>query len=413
MLIMSPDPFAAWQIRDFRFYIVGRLFFIIGLRMSLTVVSWWLYEVTHDPLAIGLIGLSEVIPAVGLALYAGHVIDTTERAGLLRKTMSVYALTFLLIFLVSTSLVQKHFSQHSWIFMVYLLMAVTGGIRAFTGSLYPAILAQTVSADMLKNAVTLNSGVFLIAAIIGHSMGGFLIAVIGVQGALMVCFILVVLSYLIIRKIGPKPVTKTNLAQSAWTSVQEGLRFVFNTKELLAAMTLDLFAVLFGGATAMVPAFSKDILHVGPTGFGWLTAASDIGSMLTIIGMTLRPIKSRQGIRLLYVVAGFGISIIVFALSKNYILSFIALMMSGMFDGVSTVVRGTISQIFTPHEIKGRVLSVNSIFINSSNELGQFESGFAAKLLGLVPSVVFGGSMTLIVVLLTWWKSPKLKKLEY
>ncbi len=410
---MSPDPFAAWQIRDFRFYIVGRLFFIIGLRMSLTVVSWWLYEVTHDPLAIGLIGLSEVIPAVGLALYAGHVIDTTERAGLLRKTMSVYALTFLLIFLVSTSLVQKHFSQHSWIFMVYLLMAVTGGIRAFTGSLYPAILAQTVSADMLKNAVTLNSGVFLIAAIIGHSMGGFLIAVIGVQGALMVCFILVVLSYLIIRKIGPKPVTKTNLAQSAWTSVQEGLRFVFNTKELLAAMTLDLFAVLFGGATAMVPAFSKDILHVGPTGFGWLTAASDIGSMLTIIGMTLRPIKSRQGIRLLYVVAGFGISIIVFALSKNYILSFIALMMSGMFDGVSTVVRGTISQIFTPHEIKGRVLSVNSIFINSSNELGQFESGFAAKLLGLVPSVVFGGSMTLIVVLLTWWKSPKLKKLEY
>jgi MFS family permease len=196
-------------------------------------------------------------------------------------------------------------------------------------------------------------------------------------------------------------------------SVKEGLRFVFNTKEVLGALSLDLFAVLFGGAVAMIPVFAKDILKVGPIGFGWLNAASDIGAMLVIVLISIFPVNKGQGKKLLLAVGGFGVCIIVFALSKIFWISFAALVMSGILDGFSMIVRGTIVQLKTPDHMRGRVMSVNSMFINSSNELGQFESGVAAKLMGVIPSVVFGGSMTLLVVFATWFKAPSLRKMEY
>ena len=230
---------------------------------------------------------------------------------------------------------------------------------------------------------------------------------------LLIAFILTAIATIIISKISSKLPGELKKDISALQSVKEGLSYVYRTKDLFAAMILDLFAVLFGGAIAMIPAFAKDILHVGPTAFGWLNAASDIGSMITVIALALRPLKKQQGKVLMYAVAGFGVSIIVFGISRSYLLSFIALFLSGVLDGISTIIRGTIAQIRTPNEIKGRVLSVNSIFINSSNELGQFESGLAAKFMGLVPSVIFGGSMTLIVVIVTWVKAKKLKELEY
>ncbi len=198
-----------------------------------------------------------------------------------------------------------------------------------------------------------------------------------------------------------------------WESVKEGLRFVLHTKEVLGAMTLDLFAVLFGGAVAMVPVYAKDILKVGPQGFGWLNAASDIGAIFIVILLTIAPLQKRQGRKLFFAVAGFGTCIIIFALSKWFLLSFVALMIAGMLDGVSVVIRGTILQLKTPLQLRGRVMSVNSMFINSSNELGQFESGVAAKVMGKIPSVVFGGSMTLLVFIITWFKAPSLRKLEY
>jgi MFS family permease len=196
-------------------------------------------------------------------------------------------------------------------------------------------------------------------------------------------------------------------------SVKEGLRFVFSTKEVLGALSLDLFAVLFGGAVAMIPVFAKDILKTGPVGFGWLNAAADIGSILVVIGLTLFPLKKQQGKKLLFAVAGFGICIILFGISQWYWLSFTVLLLSGLLDGISMVIRGTILQLKTPDHMRGRVMSVNSMFINSSNELGQFESGVASKLMGVVPSVVFGGSMTLLVVVITWIKAPSLRKMEY
>lgn len=410
---METDPFAALRIKEFQYFIKGRLFFITGLRMMTTIVSWWIYEVTRDPFAIGLIGLAEVIPAVGLALYAGHVIDTNERSAILKRSILLYSLTFFLIFCVSTDFVQNRLDQKVWIGLIYALMFCTGAIRAFSGSAFVSILAQIVPYEKLTNAITINSGTFLTAAITGHAVGGLLIALVGVKGAAFISFSLVLLSCFNVWKIGPKHIPESKNHASAWASVQEGLAYVYKTKDLLAAMTLDLFAVLFGGAVAMIPAFAKDILHVGPMAFGWLNAASDIGSMITIITLTLRPLRSRQGKKLLFAVAGFGISIIVFGFSKSYLLSFIALMFSGMLDGVSTIIRGTIAQLKTPNELKGRVMSVNSMFINSSNELGQFESGLAARFMGLVPSVVFGGSMTLLIVIIMWFKAPQLKKLEY
>jgi MFS family permease len=188
---------------------------------------------------------------------------------------------------------------------------------------------------------------------------------------------------------------------------------VWNTKELLGALTLDLFAVLFGGAVALVPVFAKDILKVGPVGFGWLNAAADIGAILIVALLTLMPLQKKQGKILLLAVAGFGASMILFALSTWYWLSFTALLLAGMLDGISIVIRGTILQLKTPNALRGRVMSVNSMFINSSNELGQFESGLAARIMGVVPSVVFGGCMTLAVVVITWLKAPGLRKLEY
>jgi hypothetical protein len=204
-----------------------------------------------------------------------------------------------------------------------------------------------------------------------------------------------------------------NSERKTWDSILDGLRFVYRTREVLGAMALDLFAVLFGGAVAMIPVYARDILKIGPIGFGWLNAASDVGSICTILWMTLRPLRRRQGLTLMYAVAGFGVCIIIFGLSRWYLLSYLALLLSGMLDGISVVVRGTILQLKTPDAMRGRVSSVNSMFINSSNELGQFESGVMARLMGVVPSVVFGGCMTIAVVVFTWLKAPNLRKMEY
>ena len=218
---------------------------------------------------------------------------------------------------------------------------------------------------------------------------------------------------LFLFRLTPKPALNEPGEKKTWDSVKEGLRFVISTKEVLGALSLDLFAVLFGGAVAMIPVYARDILKVGAEGFGWLNAASDIGSIIIIITLTLHPLRTSQGRKLLFAVAGFGICIITFALSQSFWISFAALLVSGILDGISVVVRGTILQLNTPNHMRGRVMSVNSMFINSSNELGQFESGLAARLMGVVPSVVFGGSMTLLVVVITWFKGKKLRDMEY
>jgi MFS family permease len=286
-------------------------------------------------------------------------------------------------------------------------------VRSFTGPVFSVILAQVVPRNLLQNATTWNQGAYLSASVTGHAVGGLLIAFLGNTGTFIIIACLISTAFIVLLKIKPKPPLDEHREKRTWDSVKEGLNFVFKTKEILGALSLDLFAVLFGGAVAMVPVFARDILKVGSEGFGILNGASDMGAICSVILLTASPMRKQQGKKLLLAVGGFGICIICFALSRFFALSFIALMISGMLDGISVVVRGTIVQLKTPDAMRGRVMSVNSMFINSSNEFGQFESGLTAKLMGVVPSVIFGGCMTVAVVIITWIKAPSLRKMEY
>jgi len=410
---LKSDPFSSVRVVEYRNLLIGRFAFIMGLRMMATLIGWWIYLLTNDPFAIGLVGLSEVIPALSLALYAGHVIDQSEKRKLLLKGIVLYFLAAIALVFISGKFVSSHLSNHWIAVCIYLVIFCTGIFRAFTGPVFSAIIAYIVPRNDLQNATTWSQGTWLSASVTGHATGGFLIAIIGITGTLVSTSFLIFLSFFFLVKLKPKPASVVKGVVRTWESVKEGLRFVYKTKELFSSLSLDLFAVLFGGAVALIPIYARDILKVGSEGFGILNGASDMGSILIVIILTIFPAKKNQGKKLLLAVGGFGICIIVFGISKIFLLSFIALMISGMLDGISVVVRGTITQLKTPDHMRGRVMSVNSMFVNSSNELGQFESGVMAKLMGTVPSVIFGGSMTLLVVIFTWFKSPTLRKMQY
>lgn len=407
------NALAAIQIPEYRNMLTGRFCFVMALRMLGTLVGWWMYELTNDPFAIGLIGLAEVIPALSLALYAGHVIDISEKRKLLLTGVTYYLLCIIVLLFLSTKYFTNHSSKAIIIGGIYTIIFITGIIRAFSGPVFGAILGQMVPREVLPNAITWNQGTYLSASVVGHATAGFCIALFKNTGTLVIIVALMLIALFMLSKILPKPAAAVTGGKRTWESVREGLNFVFSTKEVLGALSLDLFAVLFGGAVAMVPVYARDILHVGPIGFGWLNAATDMGSIIMVIALAIFPLKTNQGQKLLFVVAGFGLCIIVFGISKIFWISFAALLVSGLLDAISVVVRGTIVQMKTPDEMRGRVMSVNSMFINSSNELGQFESGLTAKLMGVVPSVVFGGVMTLTVVAITWFKAPTLRKMEY
>src|SRR5579871_1410714 len=410
---LKTDPFAAVRINEFRNLIAARFTFVMGLRMMSTTVGWWIYNLTNAPIAIGIVGLSEFVPAVSFALYAGHVIDLSEKRRLLIRGVFLYFLAASILLFLSTSFTSAHIKNHQIAICIYIVIFCTGIVRSFTGPVFNVVLAQIVPKSALQNATTWNQGAWLSASVSGHAVGGLLIAFLGNTGTLMIITSLIIFAFFILLQLKPKPALNERGEKKTWESVKEGLRFVFKTKELLGAISLDLFAVLFGGAVAMVPVYARDILKVGPQGFGFLNGASDLGSIIIIIILTFSPIRKEQGKKLFFAVAGFGICIIIFGLSKLFFISFAALMLSGILDGISVVTRGTIMQLKTPDNMRGRVMSVNSMFINSSNELGQFESGVAAKILGVVPSVVFGGCMTLLVVVTTWLKATRLRKMEY
>jgi MFS family permease len=409
----TSDPVAAMRIAEYRNLMLGRFLFIMGLRMMGTLVGWWVYELTNEPFAIGLIGLSEVIPAVSLSLYAGHIIDISEKRKLLLTGVSLYLLCAGLLLLLSTHFTSQFLSNHGITFCIYIIIFFTGIFRSFTGPSFGTMVASIVPKELLQNATTWNQGIWLSASVIGHASVGFFIAGLGNSASLSIIVLLVTVGLFFMWRIKPKPPLNEKGEKKTLESVKEGIRFVLKTKEVLGALSLDLFAVLFGGAVAMIPVFAKDILHVGAVGFGWLNAASDIGSIQVIILLTIFPLRKQQGRKLFFAVGSFGICILVFAISRSFWISFVALLLSGIVDGVSVVIRGTILQLKTPDNMRGRVMSVNSMFINSSNELGQFESGVAAKLLGVVPSVVFGGCMTIFIVVTTWFRAPALRKMEY
>lgn len=386
----------------------------MALRMVATVVAYQLFHLTKSSFSIGIVGLSEFIPVFSLALYAGHVIDRSDKRTLLLRCILLYSVCVLALIIVTVPDLENKISITTLSLLFYLIIFCTGAIRAFAGPASNAIIAQLVPRNILHYASNISSTTWLAASIFGHASAGFLIALAGVHFTFYIVIVYVLLAAYGLSKIEKKPIVHAKANVKTWESVKEGLTYVFRHKILLAAISIDLFAVLFGGAVALIPEVADQILKVGPIGFGWLNAAIDIGSVIMIILITLNPLHKKQGLMLLSVVAGFGLCIIVFGLSDFYLLSFGALLFAGMLDGVSVVIRGNILQLTTPDEMRGRVSSVNSMFINSSNELGQFESGMTAKIFGgAQPAIIFGGAMTLIVAIIAWIKAPRLRKFEY
>lgn len=412
--MISLTPIQTLKIPEFRNLMTGRFFLVLSFRMLATVMGWWIYQLTKDPFAIGLIGLSEVIPAVSTALYAGHVIDNSEKKKLLLICNYAYGMLISLLLIPAFFGHQLlHFSDKEISYFIYMVIFFTGFCRAFLGPIIPSMIPKIVSKETLPNAITLNQGTFLTASVAGHALGGFLIHWIDISGTILVVVGLMIFASIFFWTLNRHPSQNSAREIGVVQSMREGISYIYKTKEILGALCLDMFAVLFGGAVAMIPVFATDILKVGSEGFGLLNAASDIGSMCIIAFLAFVPLKKNQGKILLVAVAGFGVCIIGFGLSELYWLSFFLLVCSGMLDGISVVIRGTIVQLKTPDHLRGRVLSVNSIFIMSSNEMGQFESGVAAKLLGVVRSVVFGGSMTVLIALLVGTTVPKLRKMNY
>lgn len=412
--MISALPIQAIRIPEFRNLILGRFFLIFSFRMLASLLGWWIFELTNDPLAVGMIGLSEVIPAVSSALYAGHIIDNSEKKKML--LICNYGYAILISFLALLAFYQEdlaHFGNHKITYFIYSIVFLTGICRAFFAPLVPSMVPKIVGKEILPAAITVNQSSFLTASVLGHAVGGFMIYWIGISGTLFFIVGIMILASFFFWGINPHFPDPTIKKLKPIDSMKEGIAYIWKTREVLGAMLLDMFAVLFGGAVALIPVFAKDILQVGAKGYGLLNAATDIGSMFVIIGLSFFPLKRNQGKWLLVSVAGFGLCIIGFGLSNWYWLSFVFLMLSGILEGFSIVIRGTIVQLKTPEHLRGRVLSVNSIFIMSSNELGQFESGVAARLFGVVRSVVLGGSMTFLIALFMAKKFPRLRKMEY
>jgi MFS family permease len=399
--------------KEFTWFLFSRVIFIAGLRMTPVLLGWKLYDLTGSKLALGMLGLAEVIPAILLALPAGVRVDKSNKHRLLMNCMLLYLLLMLGLLFITSKWSVEILSTNQVKWGIYLLVFGTGIVRAYSSPCFNAFLAQLVTHTELVKAASYNSMSWLLAAVAGPALGGLLLGYTNITIAFSLVCALIVIAVICFRQVSPKPVSWQPGNVKTWESVKEGLSFVFNQKAILGAMSLDMFAVLFGGATALLPVFAKDVLHVGPQGLGWLISATYLGNFIAIAGLSVKPLKGNQGRILFYAVGGFGLCILIFALSHFYWLSFIALFVSGLFDGISVIIRGTVLQLFVPDSMRGRVSSVNSIFINSSNELGQFESGVVASLMGTVPSVIFGGCMTLLVVIITWIKAPSLRKLEY
>jgi MFS family permease len=407
----SGDAAAVLRIPNFRRFLAFRFFMTMATLMQSITVGWHLYSITGSVLALGIIGLVEAVPQISVSLFAGHFVDIMDRRKIIMNTSVLLLIGSGILVIYSIPFFNAY--QHFGTVPIYITIFITGLVRGILMPAHTAFLGQLVPRQLLANAATWGSINWQIAAVIGPALGGLFYGFFGITFAYVMVFVVYLISFVLIRMVESQGLVNTGGNKSNMgTNIIEGIRFVFKNQILLGAFSLDMFAVLFGGAVAVLPAFASDILHVGPKGLGFLRACPAIGSIIMSFMLAARPPLLHTGKYLLLGVTGFGISIIGFALSKVFLISAFFLVLSGVCDNISVVIRQTILQLFTPEEKKGRVASVNSIFVGSSNELGAFESGVAAKLLGLVPSVIFGGIMTILVVIGVSWKFPALRNLS-
>ena len=402
------DPYVSLRNPNFLWYVASLVALTLGTQIQATVVAWQVYALTKDPLSLGLVGLAEALPFIGAALYAGHIADRHNR-----KLLSLIALAVQvgcgIALLVLTAFSGRFLTGRVW--PIYATVSVSGLARSFFQPARTALGADIVPRETYANAVTWRSSLWQFAAVVGPAVGGVIYGFSGPQLAYIVEAVVCAIAFVLFAQIAYTRHPVVANEGSIGENLTIGVRFLMTQPELLGAQLLDLFSVLFGGAPALLPIFASEILHVGPQGLGVLRAAPAAGAVLVSIVLVHRKIR-KAGRTLFLCVGAFGLCWIFFALSTSFWLSLVLLLISGMVDNVSVIIRSTLLTLRTPQHMLGRVSAVNQIFIGSSNEIGSFESGVAAKLLGAVRSVIFGGMVTLGVVGVTAWRIPPLRKLD-
>lgn len=398
------------RIPDFRRLVLTRSFALMALQAQAVIIGWQVYSITKDPFMLGLAGLVEAVPALICALFAGYIVDISRPFRIYMAALGVLALNTLMLLLLAGGVLPLP-GGHV-LLVLYSGVFVSGLARAFIMPSSFSLLPQIVPRAQLPAAAACLSAGMEIATIGGPALAGLLYAFHGPLTAWLMPVTLLSTAFIVFCTMGPttRHFRSNTVREPAFRSIAAGWRYILQNPVLLSVMMLDMFAVLFGGAVAMLPAYADQVLHVGAQGLGFLRAAPAIGAVSMAILLAVRPFKIIRASTLLWAVTGFGLSIIGFGLSELFWLSAIFLALTGVFDAVSVVIRSTLVQLLTTDEVRGRVSSVNSMFIISSNEIGSFESGLAARTLGLTPSVVFGGAMTLVIVALTAALSPKFRR---
>lgn len=393
---------SVWKNKEFISFIFLRFSLIFALFIQSTSVAFEIFRLTKKELFLGLIGLFEFAPILFTAFYAGQLVDKLDKRKVIIRCIASFMLSSFVLLIVNFPSIREQIGITSYLVASYFAFFILGLTRAFSGPAVFSLLAVVVRKENYEKAIPLSSSAFMIGSVLGPLAGGLLIAGFGIETALATAFVFMCMSMIMILRIAPKPAIEEDQSdETPLQRIKEGFKFILATPIILAVLSLDMFAVFFGGAESLLPAVTEKLLKAGPVEFGWLRSAHGIGSLIMLFFLSSLPLlKSKVGPKLLYSVGLFGVCIIVFGLSRNVYLSFFILMLAGAFDAVSMIIRQSILQYKTPEHLKGRVSSVNSVFVSSSNELGALESGLAATFLGLVPAILFGGSMTILTVII-------------
>jgi len=405
------DPFLALRYAEFRYFLFTNFFVTVGLLIQEVIIGYELYRLTHDPLAIGMIGLAEAIPFILLSLFGGHYSDKLSKKNIMLWSLAFTMLASVVLYFLSFSLLtEAHAGELKYV--IWGVIFFIGICKAFFFPASTSIKAYLVPREVYANSAAWSSSSWQTGVIIGPGVSGFLYSLFGFSGTLLFVIAIIFLSIIsvaLIKNRPPDPSEEGTMLEK----IKEGFRYTYKTKIIFYSISLDMFSVMFGGVVAILPVFAEDILHVGAEGLGIMRAAPSIGAVLVLFVLSKYSPMKRAWRNLLWAVAGFGAATLVFAISENYILSVAALFATGAFDSVSVVIRSTLLQLLVPDNMRGRVNAINGIFLSTSNEVGAFESGLAAKILGAVPSVVFGGAMTLVIVTYIWLKSRDLLKKDF
>jgi MFS family permease len=415
MAFIQTDSLQVFKIKEYRLFILLRLFLTLAIQMQFSTIYLQIYyEYSKDELILGLIGLAEAIPFIATSFFSGHYVDLISKKKIIAVSTVLLLAGALFLFLNAQTLI--HLLHSAGIGVLFSVVFLFGIIRAFLGAATNPFLSQLVPRKDYTHSATWNSTAWHTGAILGPVVAGLIYGynnTYNAQWCHMIEVILFTISLFLIHRIKNQgSPEKQEKKESVFDSMKVGLNFVFKSKMVLSAISLDLFAVLFGGAVVLIPAFTDKILHLGPEAYGLLRTAPAIGAVVSAFIMAAYPPSKKAGVALIWSVIAFGIFTILFGISKTYWMACAMLFFTGAFDNVSVVVRHSILQLMTPNNMRGRVSAINNIFVGSSNEIGAFESGVTAKLMGLIPSIVFGGGMTILVVLGIHKINPELKKLD-